>query len=49
MSIEQEIIRSKGKEKLIIHGCEDKVMPIQNTYKLFSFIPNAQFRVFGEH
>jgi 2-hydroxymuconate-semialdehyde hydrolase len=35
-------------QALIVHGREDKVIPLASSYKLFSLIPRAQLHVFGE-
>jgi 2-hydroxymuconate-semialdehyde hydrolase len=33
---------------MIVHGREDKVIPLASSYKLFDLIPRAQLHVFGE-
>ncbi len=33
---------------LIIHGREDRVIPVENSLKLFNAIPNAQLHIFGK-
>ncbi|ALK97922.1 2-hydroxy-6-oxo-2,4-heptadienoate hydrolase [Massilia sp. WF1] len=43
-----EDIRRIGHETLVIHGREDKVIPLQNSYELLQAIPNAQLHVFGK-
>ena len=32
---------------LIVHGREDQVIPVSNSYKLFNLIDNAQLHIFG--
>ncbi len=44
-SSEQDI-RSLPHETLVIHGREDKVIPVSNSHQLSSLIPNAQLHVF---
>jgi 2-hydroxymuconate-semialdehyde hydrolase len=46
-SIEKDI-RGIDKKTLIIHGREDKVIPLENSYKLFSLISDSQLHVFGQ-
>lgn len=40
-------IRAINKETLIIHGREDKLIPKENAYRLFSLINKSQLHVFG--
>ncbi|WP_374241828.1 alpha/beta fold hydrolase [Zoogloea sp.] len=40
-------IRALPHETLIIHGREDKVIPLSNSLTLADWIPNAQLHVFG--
>lgn len=40
-------IRALPHETLIIHGREDKVIPVSNSLTLADWIPNAQLHVFG--
>lgn len=48
MAREEALIRAIKKQTLIIHGREDKVIPKENAYKLFSLIPKSQLHMFGE-
>jgi len=34
-------------QTLLVHGREDKVLPLSTSYELFSLLPNAQLHVFG--
>lgn len=43
-----EDIRRIGHQTLVIHGREDKVIPLSNSYQLLQAIPNAQLHVFGK-
>jgi 2-hydroxymuconate-semialdehyde hydrolase len=43
-----EKIREIGHQALVIHGREDNVIPLQNSYDLLQAIPNAQLHVFGK-
>ncbi|PHV03874.1 2-hydroxy-6-oxo-2,4-heptadienoate hydrolase [Janthinobacterium sp. BJB412] len=33
---------------LVVHGREDKVIPLESSYRLFGLIPQAQLHVFGQ-
>jgi 2-hydroxymuconate-semialdehyde hydrolase len=41
-------IRALPHETLIVHGREDKVIPLDSSYKLFDLIPKSQLHVFGQ-
>jgi 2-hydroxymuconate-semialdehyde hydrolase len=43
----EDAIRALAHETLIIHGREDKVIPLNNSFRLLSLIPYAQLHVFG--
>lgn len=47
MAADQHYIRSITHETLIIHGREDRVIPLENSLKLLQLIDNAQLHVFG--
>ncbi|CAE6848491.1 MULTISPECIES: alpha/beta fold hydrolase [Burkholderiaceae] len=47
MASREEDIRSLPHETLIVHGREDRVIPLSNSEKLFEMIPHAQFHAFG--
>jgi 2-hydroxymuconate-semialdehyde hydrolase len=44
----ESAIRELPHQVLIVHGREDKVIPLASSYKLFDLIPHAQLHVFGE-
>lgn len=48
MAGNQQYIRDIPHETLIIHGREDRVIPLSNSYKLLELIPNAELHVFGK-
>ena len=48
MAGDQHYIRQIEHETLIIHGREDRVIPLENSYKLIQLIPNAELHVFGK-
>ncbi len=48
MAGNQDYIRYIPHETLIIHGREDKVIPLSNSYKLMELIPNAELHVFSK-
>jgi len=41
-------IRALPNETLVIHGREDRVIPLGNALTLADWIPNAQLHVFGK-
>lgn len=43
----EEDIRALAHETLVIHGREDRVIPVSNALTLVEWIPNAQLHVFG--
>jgi 2-hydroxymuconate-semialdehyde hydrolase len=43
-----EDIRALAHKTLIVHGREDRVIPLQNAYDLLARIPRAQLHVFGQ-
>ena len=47
MASSEDAIRTLTHETLIIHGREDKVIPLENANRLFALIPNSQLHVFG--
>jgi 2-hydroxymuconate-semialdehyde hydrolase len=47
MTFSDDEIRSIKNPTLIIHGRDDKVIPFENSEKLFSLISNAQLHAFG--
>jgi len=47
MAANQAYIRNIPHETLIIHGREDRVIPLENSLKLLELIDNAQLHVFG--
>ena len=44
----EEDIASLGQRTLIVHGREDQVIPLANSYRLLELIPKAQLHVFGQ-
>lgn len=47
MAGNQNYIRNIPHETLIVHGREDRVIPLENSLKLLQLIDNAQLHVFG--
>lgn len=47
MASPEAAIRALPHETLVIHGREDRVIPLQNSLTLADWIPNAQLHVFG--
>lgn len=47
MCSSEAAIRALPHETLIVHGREDKVIPLQNSLTLSQWIPNSQLHVFG--
>jgi 2-hydroxymuconate-semialdehyde hydrolase len=48
MTSPEAAIRALPHETLIVHGREDKVIPLQNSLTLSNLIPNSQLHVFGQ-
>ena len=44
----ESAIRNLSHQTLIVHGREDKVIPLDSSYRLMALIPSAQLHVFGE-
>lgn len=44
----EDRIRALPHQTLVIHGREDRVIPLSSSFKLFDLIPNAQLHVFGQ-
>jgi 2-hydroxymuconate-semialdehyde hydrolase len=47
MAGNQQYIRNIPHETLIVHGREDRVIPLENSYRLLQLIDRAQLHVFG--
>src|SRR5438128_5520760 len=47
MATPEEQIRAIPHETLIIHGREDKVIPLDNAYRLLGLIEQSELHVFG--
>jgi len=48
MASNEVYIRSIKNETLIIHGREDRVIPVETSLKLMKLIENAQLHIFGK-
>ncbi|MCL2163385.1 MAG: alpha/beta fold hydrolase [Oscillospiraceae bacterium] len=48
MACNEIYLRSLRHETLIVHGREDRVVPIENSFKLAQLIENAQLHIFGK-
>ncbi|GAB2182446.1 alpha/beta hydrolase [Denitratisoma sp. agr-D3] len=48
MASSESEIRGIGHETLIIHGREDRVIPLANSLRLSQWIPRSQLHVFGQ-
>lgn len=48
MAGNEQYIRNIPHDTLIIHGREDRVIPLENSYRLVQLIQNAQLHVFGK-
>lgn len=44
----EDQIRKITQPALVIHGRDDKIVPLSNSYKLHSLIPNSDLHVFGK-
>ena len=47
MTTPDEELRKISKETLIVHGRDDKVIPLENSYRLLQLIDRSQLHVFG--
>jgi len=47
LAANENLIPQISQETLIIHGREDRVIPLENSYKLLQLIDKAQLHVFG--
>jgi 2-hydroxymuconate-semialdehyde hydrolase len=48
MASPEAAIRALPHETLVVHGREDRVIPLSNSLRLAEWIPHAQLHVFGE-
>ena len=44
---DEEIKKIKHKT-LLVHGREDKVVPVENSYRLINLLENADLHIFGK-
>ncbi len=42
-----ELVAALPHRTLVVHGREDRVIPLQNAYRLLELVPDAQLHVFG--
>lgn len=47
LSFSDEILKSVKHKTLIVHGREDKVVPVENSYRLINLIEFADLHIFG--
>ncbi|WP_427132293.1 alpha/beta fold hydrolase [Pseudarthrobacter sp. S9] len=47
MAVSEELIKGISHSTLIVHGRDDQVIPLQNSYRLLDLIDNSQLHVFG--
>lgn len=47
LSFEDNIIKDVKNETLIVHGREDLVIPVSNSYKLINLLENSEMHIFG--
>lgn len=48
MACDETSIAAIKQPTLIVHGREDQVIPVENSYRLFNLIDNAQLHIFGQ-
>lgn len=48
LSTPEDRIRGITRPALVIHGRDDKIVPLSNSYKLHQLIPNSDLHVFGK-
>jgi 2-hydroxy-6-oxo-octa-2,4-dienoate hydrolase len=47
MVVDEDAVRSLPHETLVVHGREDRVIPLSNAHRLLELVPRAQLHVFG--
>jgi 2-hydroxymuconate-semialdehyde hydrolase len=47
MASREEDVRRLAHKALVVHGRDDRVVPLANSYKLLDWIPDAELHVFG--
>ncbi len=47
MAVDESKLRALPHEALIIHGREDRIIPLSSSYRLLEMIPRAQLHIFG--
>jgi 2-hydroxymuconate-semialdehyde hydrolase len=47
MAVDEAKLRALTQETLIIHGREDRIIPLASSQRMFELIPRAQLHVFG--
>lgn len=47
LSFTEEVVKKIKNDTLIVHGREDKVIPVDNSFRLIRLIENAELHVFG--
>lgn len=47
MAVDEAKLRALPHEALIIHGREDRIIPLSSSYRMFEMISRAQLHVFG--
>lgn len=47
MAVDEDLIRDLPHETLVLHGRDDRVIPMSNSLRLLELIENAQLHVFG--
>jgi len=48
LSTPEDAIAALPHETLVIHGREDRILPLSNSLRLAELIPRAQLHVFGQ-
>ncbi|GLR67190.1 2,6-dioxo-6-phenylhexa-3-enoate hydrolase [Acidocella aquatica] len=48
LASDEDELRTLDKEVLLIHGREDRVVPLESSLRLLNLIPKAQLHVFGQ-
>ena len=47
LSFPDEAFKTIQHKTLLVHGREDKVVPVENSLRLIHLIPNAELHIFG--
>jgi 2-hydroxymuconate-semialdehyde hydrolase len=47
LAADEDALRALPHEVLLVHGREDRILPLSSTLRLFELIPRSELHVFG--